>query len=121
MSTTAVQPPAGWYPDPQNPAGQRWWNGQAWAASNQPIYPLVQPVATKTSGLAIASMVLGILWLYWVGSVLAVIFGHVALSQINKSGGTQQGRGMAIAGIVLGWVGVGTLLLVLLVSAGSTA
>jgi hypothetical protein len=66
-------------------------------------------------------MVLGILWLYWVGSVLAVIFGHVALSQINKSGGTQQGRGMAIAGIVLGWVGVGTLLLVLLVSAGSTA
>jgi hypothetical protein len=119
MSDTAVQPPAGWYPDPQNPAGQRWWNGQTWADSNQPV--LVQPIAVKNNGLAIASMVLGILWLYWVGSVLAVIFGHVALSQINKSGGTQQGRGMAIAGLVLGWVGVGTLLLVLLVAAGSTA
>jgi hypothetical protein len=30
------------------------------------------------NGLAIASMVLGILWLYWIGSILALIFGLVA-------------------------------------------
>ncbi|MGH7703636.1 MAG: DUF4190 domain-containing protein, partial [Gemmatimonadales bacterium] len=35
-------------------------------------------VAYRTSGLAIASLVLGILWLGWVGSLLAVIFGHSA-------------------------------------------
>jgi hypothetical protein len=59
-------------------------------------------------------MVLGILWLYWIGSILAVIFGHVALSQIRKDPSIQ-GRGMAIAGVVLGWVGLGVLLIVLIV------
>ena len=58
-------------------------------------------------------MVLGILWLYWIGSILAVIFGHVALSQIQKDPSIR-GRGMAIAGLVLGWVGVGVLLIVLI-------
>jgi hypothetical protein len=65
------------------------------------------PTAPKsTNGLAIASMVLGILWVYWIGSILALIFGYVAKGQINASGGQQGGRGMAIAGIVLGWVGI---------------
>jgi hypothetical protein len=59
-------------------------------------------------------MVLGILWLYWIGSILAVIFGHVALSQIRKDPSIQ-GRGMAVAGVVLGWVGLGVLLIVLIV------
>jgi hypothetical protein len=59
-------------------------------------------------------MVLGILWLYWIGSILAVIFGHVALSQIQKDPSIQ-GRGMAVAGVVLGWVGLGVLLIVLIV------
>ncbi len=63
-----------------------------------------------TSGLAIASMVLGILWIYWIGSVLAVIFGHIAISQARKDE-TLRGKGMAIAGIVLGYVGVGALVL----------
>jgi hypothetical protein len=58
-------------------------------------------------------MVLGILWLYWVGSILALVFGYIAKSQINDSGGRQGGRGMAIAGIVLGWIGVGILILVI--------
>ena len=60
-------------------------------------------------------MVLGILWLYWIGSILAVIFGHVALSQIRKDPSIQ-GRGMAIAGLVLGWVGVGVLLILFIVA-----
>lgn len=68
-------------------------------------------VARPTNGLAIASMVLGILWVYWVGSILALVFGYIAKGQINESGGQQGGKGMAIAGIVLGWVGVGTLCL----------
>ena len=56
-------------------------------------------------------MVLGILWLYWIGSILALVFGYVAKGQIDRSAGRQTGRGMAIAGIVLGWIGVGFLAL----------
>ena len=67
----------------------------------------------STNGLAIASMVLGIVWVYWVGSVLAVIFGHIALAQ-TKRNPYQSGRGMAIAGVVLGYIGLATLLAAIL-------
>jgi preprotein translocase subunit SecG len=71
--------------------------------------------------MAIASMVCGILWMYWLGSILALVFGYVAKSQIDKSHGTQTGRGMAVAGIVLGWVGVGFLVLFILLAIVSSA
>ncbi len=64
-----------------------------------------------TNGFAIASMVLGILWVWWIGSVLALVFGYVAKSQIRQTG--QSGSGMATAGIVLGWIGVGFLALII--------
>jgi uncharacterized protein DUF4190/uncharacterized protein DUF1707 len=60
----------------------------------------------RTNGLAIASLVTGVLWMWWFGSVVAVVLGHVALKQINASGGRQSGRGMAIAGLVLGYLGI---------------
>jgi hypothetical protein len=50
--------------------------------------------------------VLGIVWLWWVGSTLAVVFGHVALGQIERSQGRLGGRGLAIAGLVLGYIGL---------------
>ena len=62
----------------------------------------------KTNGLAIASLILGLTWIFWIGSLLAVIFGHIALSQTDDSGG----RGMAIAGLVLGYVALGVAALV---------
>jgi hypothetical protein len=40
-------------------------------------------------------------------SILAIIFGHLSLSEIRKSAGRLKGEGMAIAGLVLGYVGVG--------------
>jgi hypothetical protein len=55
-------------------------------------------------------MVLGILWIYWLGSILALILGYTARKQIRERG--DAGGGMATAGIVLGWVGVGILVLV---------
>jgi hypothetical protein len=80
------------------------------AAAPQPAAAGVQKT---TNGLAIAAMVLGIVWVYWVGSVLALIFGYIAKGQIRNSDGRQGGNGMAIAGIVLGWVGIGTLTLMI--------
>lgn len=68
--------------------------------------------AQPTNGFAIAALVLGILWVFWVGSVLAIIFGHIATNQIDQSGGAQGGRGMAVAGFVLGYIGVGIFVIV---------
>jgi hypothetical protein len=56
----------------------------------------------RVSGLAVASLVLGILWLFGIGSLLAVIFGAVALHQIRISHGRVTGTGLAVAGLTLG-------------------
>lgn len=70
-----------------------------------------------TNGFAVASLVLGIVWLCGLGSILALIFGLVALSQIEQR--RQSGRGMAIAGIVLGAIGVALLVIGIIASAVS--
>jgi Domain of unknown function (DUF4190)/Domain of unknown function (DUF1707) len=80
-----------------------------------PARPTFVRAQAPTNGFAIASLVLGLFWMWWIGSVLAVVFGHVALRQIARSG--QSGRGLAIAGIVLGYIGMATLLITLFVVA----
>jgi len=37
----AHRPPAGWYPDPADGSGQRWWNGSAWSGATRPLSPPV--------------------------------------------------------------------------------
>jgi len=69
---------------------------------------------SRTNDFAVAALVCGIVWIFWIGSVLALAFGYVAKRQIDISNGVQAGRGLAIAGIVLGWIGVAVLLLVIL-------
>ncbi len=70
--------------------------------------PMPPVPATKTSGAAIASMVLGILSLFCsiLTAIPALICGAVALVNINKSGGRLAGQGQAIAGLVLGGFGI---------------
>jgi hypothetical protein len=61
---------------------------------------------TQTAPMAVASLVLGLLGtnlLFFLGSILAVIFGHIALGQIKESGGRLGGHGLAIAGLVFGY------------------
>lgn len=92
----------------QQPYGQSYQQSyqQPYGRQDGPRAPLA------TSGLAVASLVLGILWLGWIGSILAVIFGHVALRSIRRGG--QRGHGLAVAGLVLGYIGVATLALVVI-------
>lgn len=93
----------------------------AFDRGNEPPYGYaVVPVppyapAAQTNGLAVASLVLGILWIWWIGSALALVFGYIAKSQIDHSHGRMSGRGLAIAGIVLGWVGAATFILMMIV------
>ena len=65
-----------------------------------------QSQPSHTSGMAIASMVLGIvsyvLCLLPLTGIPAIILGHIALGKIRSSNGTIGGNGMAIAGLVMG-------------------
>lgn len=73
-----------------------------------PGYPHAPPVQPKTNELAIAALVCGCcVPVYLVTAIPAVVLGFIARSQIARSNGTQTGRGMATAGIVLGFVGIG--------------
>lgn len=71
----------------------------------QQQYPTYAP-AQQTSGLAIASLVCSLVWLCGLGSLLAVIFGLISIKQINASQGRMGGKGLAIAGTIIGALGV---------------
>lgn len=73
-----------------------------------PHGPGIYYSAPGTNGMATASLVLGILGV----SLFAVIFGHVARSQIRRTG--QQGAGMALAGLILGYVGIAVIVIFVL-------
>jgi hypothetical protein len=125
--TDAPQAPAGWYQDPQNPGQQRYWNGVEWLAPGPPpppavMYPTYMAPRQTVNGFAIASMVLGIIWIYWIGSVLALVFGYIAKRQIAASQGRESGDGFATAGIILGWIGVAAvvILIVIVIIASAT-
>ena len=60
-----------------SPAGEpRGRRSSGVATVSRPIYP--PPLAIRTNGLAIASLVAGILFFTWIGAVLAIVFGHIA-------------------------------------------
>lgn len=71
--------------------------------------PVPNPSAPdKAPGLSIASMICGIISvlggvMILIPTILAIVFGHVSLSQINRNKG-RAGRGMSIAGLVMGYV-----------------
>jgi hypothetical protein len=88
-----------------------------YAPYTTPGYPV--PPARPASGLAITSLVCGIggLVLFWavvpmLASIVAVITGHMALGQ-TKRNPALGGRGMAFAGLIMGYVVVGLLLFTL--------
>ncbi|MGB0132792.1 DUF4190 domain-containing protein [Dokdonella sp.] len=76
----------------------------------------------RTSGTAITSLVFGIItWvgLPFIGALVAVICGHLARSEIRRMpAGTVEGDGLAIAGLILGYVQLGMILLGILLFVG---
>ena len=83
--------------------------------------PYPTPAPRQTSALAITSLVSGILgWtlLPFLGSIAAVICGHMARAEIRRDPNID-GDGMAVAGLVLGWVSIafGVLAILLVIVA----
>jgi hypothetical protein len=84
---------------------------------NQPPVPLA-PTPRQESALAIVSLVTGILgWTFlpFIGSIVAVITGHLAKKEIRESGSTISGDGMALAGLILGYSMIVLTILALIV------
>src|SRR6185312_17212668 len=78
---------------------------------NETIPPSLSPISSqpKTSALAIWSLVLGILSLVCFSifaGIPGVICGHKALSKIKNSAGSLTGQGLAIAGLITGYLGI---------------
>jgi uncharacterized membrane protein len=67
----------------------------------------------RTNGLAIASLVCSCAGIFLLGipCVLGIIFGFVARSQIRRTNGAQEGAGLALSGIIVGFVFVGGYIL----------
>jgi len=85
--------------------------------------PLAQPAGAAepwngpapTSGKATASLVCGLVFFFWPATAIAaVVLGHIALSEIKKSAGRLAGRGLALAGLVLGYMGLSLIPLLVL-------
>jgi len=68
--------------------------------------PPAPPAHAETSGMAVASLVFGCLFFILPAAIVAIILGHLSKSEIAKSAGRLKGAGMALAGLILGYVGV---------------
>jgi hypothetical protein len=79
-------------------------------------------VVPTTSSLAVVSLVFGILsWclLPFIGAIVAIICGHMARNEIRRApAGAMEGDGMAIAGLVLGYVHVALVVLAIAIVLG---
>jgi len=102
---TGPQPsyaPPGQYP-PEGPPGQYPPQGPTDPFTREgpgPGGPAPGPRAPRgTSGLAVASFVLGLLGITVIGAVAGIVLGILALRQIRRTG--QRGQGLAIAGLAL--------------------
>jgi hypothetical protein len=80
-----------------------------------PVLPAARPMAARTTNsMAIGSFVCGLLQICSLGltAIPAVVLGHSARRQIRRTG--EGGDGYAIAGLVLGWMGIAVMTVVLI-------
>jgi type II secretory pathway pseudopilin PulG len=70
-----------------------------------------------TSGKAVGSLICGFLFFFFPAAVVAIVLGHLSLTDIRKSAGRLKGRGIAVAGLVLGYAGIVMIPLILIVAA----
>jgi type II secretory pathway pseudopilin PulG len=63
-------------------------------------------------------MVCGLVFFLWpFTAIAAIVLGHLALSEIKKSAGRLAGRGMATAGLIMGYIGVALVPFILIIAA----
>jgi hypothetical protein len=88
------------------PGQQNYGPQQPYPPYQQPYPPYAPyPPAPPTNGLAIAALVCGVGgFVVGFSFIPAIICGHLARRQIRQTG--EQGAGLALAGLILGYVGI---------------
>lgn len=107
------QPPSPWGP-PQQTGSSGGWAPPPAPPQQQPPFgqqsypPYGGGQATQTNSKAVASLVLSIVGITIcpvIGSILGLVFGYQGRAEIDRNP-SQSGRGMATAGIIIGWIGL---------------
>jgi type IV pilus assembly protein PilA len=91
-------------------------NRELETAPPAPVVSVPLPEA-RTSGKAVASLILSFFSLFFIPGVIAVVLGHLAYSEIKKSAGQLKGQGVAIAGLILGYLGIAAIPFLLIIAA----
>ncbi len=101
-------PTPGGVPQPSGyPSYQPGYQGYSYQGPGYPV--------AKTNSLAVAALVCGIGQILFglLSGIPAIILGHMARKRIAQTG--EQGGGMATAGLVLGYIGVGLAVIGILI------
>lgn len=91
-------------------------------ATQVPLSSTVAPeYHSPTNGMAIAALVMGIISIFTfglcgIGSIVTIILGHMALTRVRQSGGSLGGKGMAVAGLVMGYASIALAIVGILAS-----
>lgn len=114
LDTMLIQ---GWHPDPTDPSKNRYWNGSEWT-DNAPSNVIIQQAtsisknSTEISSLSVFA-ILSFISAFFM-PILAIVFGHIALGEIRRSGRTKNGLGLAQAGLIIGYIGLCVMVICLL-------
>lgn len=118
-----AQQPSGWQGSPQGGGyGQGSYTPQGYTDYGR--YGYAPP---KTNAMSVAALISGVLiFVCGVTWPLALVFGYMGRRQVDESQGRETGRGLAVAGIILGWIGavltvLAIIAVVAVIAAGANA
>jgi hypothetical protein len=112
----AAYPGYGAQPPPEQSAAPPYGGATQPYGYYAPMY--AQPAVPQTSGFAVASLICGVAsWFlfFFIGGILAVVFGHMARREIRQSQGWKRGDGLAISGLIIGYFNILASVIVFLV------
>lgn len=95
--------PPGWYPEPGEPNRIRYWDGEQWGERKRE--PRERPTG-RANRLAVTALICAVIPWGIVGGILAMVFGQIALDEIEESNGAERGQGLAKWAIGLGALNV---------------
>lgn len=91
-------------------------------SEDQVKYENIEETTSIWAILSLISSIANYVGLWFIGAIVAIITGYVAKNEIEKSNGRVGGLGLAKAGLILGWVGIGlsvlTFCLTILIAVG---